>query len=172
MVRAFVGIGSNINPQQNVRAALQRLAQRTHVVAISMVYRTAALGRPEQAPYYNCVAQLETSAPPLAVKQEILRPIEAHLGRTRFADKYAPRTIDLDLIVYGDRTVEADGIRIPDPEIMERPFLAIPLFELAPNLVLAGVNRPIAEIAAALQARGMTPLPEYAQLLKRDLERL
>lgn len=168
MARAFIGIGSNIEPDHNVRAALQRLAAQTRIAAISMVYLTPALGRPEQPPYYNCVAEIETGAPPRELKRALLLPIEDGLGRRRSADKFAPRTIDLDLIVYGDMVMDADGIRLPDPEILERPFLAVPLFELAPHLVLPGSRRPIAEVAASLSPHGMPSLPEFTRLLRQE----
>lgn len=169
MVRAFVAIGSNIDPAGNVRAALRSLARQTQLVGISTVYRTAPLDRPEQPPYYNCVAEIETTLPPLEVKRSLLRPIEDALGRRRSADKYASRTIDLDLIVYGSVNMEVGGLKLPDPEIRERPFLAIPLFELAPELVLAGHQRRIAEIASALGRNGMEPLTQYTRLLKEEL---
>lgn len=171
MARAFIGIGSNIEPAENVRAAIRSLAQKTHLVGISMVYCTDALDRPEQPPYYNCVVEIETEAPPAEVKHGILRTIENNLGRKRTEDKYAPRTIDLDLIVYGDLTIDAEGIKLPDPEILERPFLAIPLFELAPDMVLAGYGLRIGEIAAKLPLDGMKPLKDYVKLLREEMSR-
>src|SRR5512143_1899534 len=125
MVRAFVGIGSNIDPAQNVRAALRCLARQTRLVAISTVYLTEPLGRPEQAPYYNCVAEIATDVPPTELKYGMLRGIEDALGRRRTQDKYAPRTIDLDLLAYGDLVLDTEGMRLPDPDILQRPFLAI-----------------------------------------------
>jgi 2-amino-4-hydroxy-6-hydroxymethyldihydropteridine diphosphokinase len=171
MARAFIGIGSNIDPAENVHAAIRSLAQKTHLVGISMVYCTDALDRPEQPPYYNCVVEIETEAPPAEVKHGILRTIENNLGRKRTEDKYAPRTIDLDLIVYGDLTIDAEGIKLPDPEILERPFLAIPLFELAPDMVLAGYGLRIGEIAAKLPQDGMKPLKDYVKLLRKEMSR-
>jgi len=171
MARAFIGIGSNIDPAENVQAAIRSLAQKTHLVGISMVYCTDALDRPEQPPYYNCVVEIETEAPPAEVKHGILRTIENNLGRKRTEDKYAPRTIDLDLIVYGDLTMDAEGIKLPDPEILERPFLAIPLFELAPDMVLAGYGLSIGEIAAKLPQDGMKPLKDYVKLLREEMSR-
>lgn len=170
-MRAFIGIGSNIDPAENVQAAIRSLAQKTHLVGISMVYCTDALDRPEQPPYYNCVVEIETEAPPTEVKHGILRTIENNLGRKRTEDKYAPRTIDLDLIVYGDLTIDAEGIKLPDPEILERPFLAIPLFELAPDMVLAGYGLRIGEIAAKLPLDGMKPLKDYVKLLREEMSR-
>ena len=178
MTRAFIAIGSNIDPAANVRLAIQSLAQQTDLIGVSTVYRTDALDRPdapeprEQPPYYNCVVEIETGVPPLDLKQGLLRPIEDSLGRIRGDDKFAPRTIDLDLIVYGDMVVDDGGVTLPDPEIAERPFLAIPLFELAPGLVLAGSNRPIADIVLGMAQGGMQPLQEYTQRLREELEQV
>jgi 2-amino-4-hydroxy-6-hydroxymethyldihydropteridine diphosphokinase len=172
MARAFIGIGSNIEPERNVRAAVRSLAQQARVVGISTVYCTAALDRPEQPHYFNCVVEIETEAPPAEVKHGILRPIENGLGRKRSGDKHAPRTIDLDLILYGDLAMDAEDIRLPDPEILERPFLAIPLFELAPDLVLAGYDLPIGEIAARLPQDGMRALEDYTRLLREEAGRV
>ncbi|MEO8331873.1 MAG: 2-amino-4-hydroxy-6-hydroxymethyldihydropteridine diphosphokinase [Gallionella sp.] len=168
MPRAYIAIGSNIDPAENVRAAIRCLARQTRITGISMVYCTGAIGRPEQPHYYNCVVEIETDVPPAELKYTILRRIENDLGRKRTEDKYAPRTIDLDLIVYGDLTLDAQDIELPDPEILERPFLAIPLFELAPDLVLPGYNRRIREIAAKLPQDEMEPLQDYAGLLRED----
>jgi 2-amino-4-hydroxy-6-hydroxymethyldihydropteridine diphosphokinase len=169
MARAFVSVGSNIDAAAHVRRAIEMLAQKTRVAAISMVYLTDALGRPEQDPYYNCVVEIDTDVPPRVVKRSLLRPIEDQLGRERTEDKYAPRTIDLDLIAYGDAVLEADGIRLPDPDILERPFLAVPLCELAPGWVLPGSRRTIDEIAARLPLTGMRPLARYTAELRDSL---
>lgn len=169
MARAFIGIGSNIEPAANLRSAIRSLARRTRLVSISMVYLTEALDRPEQSPYYNCVVAIETAASPAEMKYGILRQIEIQLGRQRSPDKYAPRTIDLDLIVYGDLALDAAGLKLPDPDILERPFLAIPLFELAPDLVLAGYGLSVCEIAARLPKDGMKPLQEYTRRLQEEM---
>src|SRR3989338_5824091 len=172
MARALIGIGSNIEPEKNVMAAIRCLAQQTRVTGISMVYSTGALGHPEHPHYFNCVVEIETEAPPAEVKHGLLRPIENSLGRKRSEGKFAPRTIDLDLILYGNLAMDAEDIRLPDPEILERPFLAIPLFELAPDLVLAGYNLPIGKIAARLPQHGMRPLEDYTRLLREEANRM
>jgi len=169
VARAFVSVGSNIKPAQNVRQAILRLALQTRIVAVSTVYCTGAVGRPEQPPYYNCVAEIETEAPPLVLKQQVLRRIEADLGRERGDDKYAPRTIDLDLVVYDDLVIETDDLTLPDPQIVRRPFLAIPLCELAPGLTLPGLNRSMEEVAAALPRNSMKPLENYTLHLRREI---
>lgn len=169
MVRAFVSVGSNIDPARNVRAALGLLSARVRLSALSTVYLTAALGRPEQDPYYNCVVAIETDLAPHTLKHGVLRPIEDALGRRRTADKFAPRAIDLDLIAYGDLVLDEDGMRLPDPEILERPFLAVPLCELAPGWKVAGRNRAIEAVAAALGSAGMRALPDYTRRLRQEL---
>lgn len=166
MVHAFIGIGSNIEPEWNVRAAVRCLAQQARVTGISTVYRTAALGRPGQPHYFNCVAGIETGIHPGEVKHDLLRPIESSLARRRSEDKYAPRTIDLDLILYGDLVMDEEGITLPDPEILERPFLALPLCELAPGLALPGCGLRIDSVAAGLAHDGMEPLEDYTRLLR------
>jgi len=169
MARAFIGIGSNVEPAKNVIVAIRNLAQQIRVTGISTVYCTDALDHPDQPQYFNCVVEIETEVPPAQVKHGILRPIENKLGRERSDDKYAPRTIDLDLILYGDLAIDEEDIKLPDPDILERSFLAIPLFELAPDLVLAGYNLRIGEIAARFQQEGMRPLRDYTRLLRRKM---
>jgi len=169
MPRAFIAIGSNIEPEQKVRRALRLLARQVRVTAVSTVYRTAALGRPEQPAFFNCVVAVETERPPHELKRAVLREIERQLGRIRSDDKYAPRTIDLDLIVYDDVVQTDDDLALPDPEIERRPFLAIPLRELAPDLTLPGSGRRIGDIAAALVDQPMERLNEYTELLRREI---
>ncbi len=172
MARAFVAVGSNIEPEKNVRAAILRLAGQARVIGISTVYRTGALGRPEQPCYFNCVVELETDMSPEQIRREILRPVESSLGRVRTWDKYAARTIDLDLIMYDDMVLETADMQLPDPDILVRPFLAIPLCELAPGLVLPGSNLHLNEIAAALSRDGMTPVEGYAVRLRNEVRRV
>jgi len=170
VARAFIGIGSNINPEQNVRRALRLLAKRVRVTGVSTVYRTAALGRPGDPSFYNCVVEVETQIPPEDLKRKVLRRIEAELGRSRTDDKYAPRTIDLDVLLYNDVVMNQGGLVLPDPEIAKRPFLAIPLHELRPALTLPDTGGRVADIAAAFAGHDMQPLPQYTALLRRDIE--
>jgi 2-amino-4-hydroxy-6-hydroxymethyldihydropteridine diphosphokinase len=167
MTRAFIAVGSNIRPAENVRAALGRLAKTVRLVAVSTVYETPAEGRPEQPPYYNCVVAVETDVPPETLKRAILRRIESDLGRQRAADRYAARPIDLDLILYGDLAVETEDLTLPDPLILTRPYLAAGLREVAPGLVLPKWERPVEELSAT--GPGMKPLEEYTERLRRDL---
>ena len=101
----FRSVGSNIAPAENIREALRRLAQRTRLVFISTFYREPAIGRPAEPDFYNGVVSIDTDLPPAILKWQVLRPIETALGRQRGADKYASRTIDFDLLLYGDTTL-------------------------------------------------------------------
>lgn len=169
MARAFVSVGSNIDPADNVKKAVRLLGAQTRILATSTVYLTEPLGRSGQPPYYNCVLEIETGTPPLDLKLTVLRRIEDSLGRMRGPDKSAPRTIDLDLILYDEITVAEEELTIPDPDILQRPFLAIALYELAPDLVLPGSATPIADITAAMLRKTMNPLESYTDLLRGEI---
>ena len=168
MPRVFIAIGSNIEPAENVRKAIPLLAREARIVAVSTFYRTKPLDRPGQPDFYNGVVEIETDTPPLELKQDVLRRIEQELWRTWDADKRSARTIDLDIVVYGDLVLAEGNVRIPDPEIAVRPFLAIPLAELAPGMLLPDTGRGVAEIAAAFAHHGMEPLHEFTKTLRKE----
>ncbi len=168
MTDVFISVGSNIYPEENVRRALF-LSRRIRLVALSTFYATAPVGRPDQPPFYNGVVRGRTDLPPDVLKFHVLRDIEARLGRKRGADKYAPRPIDLDVLLYGDRVEESEELVLPDPQIAERPFLALPLYELAPDLVLPGSGRSLREIALTFLPHAMQPLPDYTELLRKEV---
>lgn len=167
MARAFVGIGSNVEPAENVEKAIRLLSTAVEVRGISTVYLTEAVGRPGQPPYYNCVAEIETDVMPVELKQQVLRRIEKELGRVRSNDRYAARTIDLDLVLYDQLVMAAEDLTLPDPNIVRRPFLAIPLHELAPDLQLPGSDLRMSDIAAALPQDAMKPLQDYTERLRK-----
>jgi len=148
-VVAYVAIGSNIEAEKHIPAALELLREEATVLSVSRMYQSAAVGRPEQADYRNGVVAIETSLIPLLFRDQVLRPIEASLGRIRSGDAYAARTIDLDLIVYGDHVFEKDGLHLPATDIRERTFVAVPLLELAPDLVLPDDGTRLADCDVA-----------------------
>ena len=168
MTRAFVGVGSNIEPAENVRKALDLLAEEMPVVGVSTVYETEAESQPEQPRYYNCIIEVETGATPAGLKQK-LREIEESLGRIRTADKYAPRTIDLDLLVYEELSVMTAELTLADLNIVERAYLAAGLAELAPDLALPGMGTILSELAERLPKRGMRALNEYTAALRKEV---
>jgi 2-amino-4-hydroxy-6-hydroxymethyldihydropteridine diphosphokinase len=129
MSSVFVSVGSNIEPKRNIVAALCDLVSRGKVVATSTFYRTAPVGPSGQPQYVNGVWWLETQLTPTQIKVGLLRPIEHRLGRIRVSDKFAPRTIDLDMILYDDLSVAEEGLILPHPDIV-RPFVYWPVLEL------------------------------------------
>lgn len=169
MAQAFLSVGSNMDPADNVRRAIELLCRHVRVTGISTVYLTSAEGRPEQPFYYNCVVEVETQTPPVELKYTVLRRIEESLGRKRTEDKFAARTIDLDLILYDDLIMKNGDLTLPDPQIQRRAFLALPLQELSPGLRLPGSGLPIAEIAASLPQIAMKPLKDYTEILRKEL---
>ena len=167
MSRAFIAFGSNIDAERNVERAVRLLAARSKLQALSTFYRTAPIGGANGAAFVNGMAEIVTDLPPMELKQRVLRTIERELGRVRVADKNAARTIDLDLVSYDDVVVASPELALPDPEIAERPFLAAPLFELAPDLRLAGSGVPVRELAARLGRSGLEALPALTAELRR-----
>lgn len=170
MTIVFVGVGSNIDPEASIPAAQRRLASRVRVTGVSTFYRTEPVGAPGTPPFVNGVWRIETGLGPRELKGEVLRPIEAALGRRRTADRYAPRTIDLDVLVHGDEVLDGEGLRVPDPDVRTRPFVAFPLWELAPDLVLPDDGRALADVVSGLSREGMVALGDLTRLLRAEVE--
>ena len=166
MPNVFISLGSNIDPEVNVRRAVGGLVRAIQVRGISTVYRTTPIGRPDQPAFYNAVVLADTHIPARQLKFDVLRRIEDSLGRIRTSDKYSPRTIDLDIILYDDQVIREEGLIIPDPDIYTRPFLAAGVFELAPELILPDTSQPVRDVANRLPTAGMQPLPAYTESLR------
>jgi 2-amino-4-hydroxy-6-hydroxymethyldihydropteridine diphosphokinase len=162
----FVGVGSNIKPERHILAALKLLQERVAVTATSTFYRTRAVRGSNQPDFYNGVWRIATSLQPETLKFDVLRTIEAELGRARTDDTHADRPIDLDLVIYEQRCNHSTDLVLPDPDIRRRAFLALPLFELAPALTLPDTGESIADIAAGMNTSAMHPLPEFTASLK------
>lgn len=135
-MRAFVGLGSNLGEREAmIRLALDDLARLpgTKLIRASSLYDTEPVGDVEQPNFLNAVAQLDTE---LTARQLLwnLQLIEKRLGRTR-TRRYGPRTIDLDLLLFGNLIVEEPDLQVPHPELTRRSFVLVPLVELDPLLV-------------------------------------
>lgn len=167
MERAYVGVGSNIEPEKNILSAL-RLLVPEGLTRVSTVYRTEPVGAPGQPYFYNCVAEVLTARPPEEFKFSVLRRIEESLGRRRNGDRYSPRQIDLDLAAYGSLELDSEGLILPDPDVYKRAFIAIPLSELAPRLILPGTRR-IEDIAASFSRSGMEEMAAYTGRIRKEL---
>lgn len=132
---AYIGLGSNLGDRLgNLQAALKALSARgLEPAARSSVYESDALG-PPQPDYLNAVVSVPTSLTPRELLEALLA-VEAELGRHR-GQRWGPREIDLDLLLYGDEMVEEDGLTVPHPEMTKRSFVLLPLLEIAPDLDL------------------------------------
>jgi len=141
-VPAYVGVGSNLgDPAARVRAAFEALAgiPDTQLVATSRLYRTAPFGPVAQGDFINAVAGLLTRLDAAALLAQ-LRGIETAAGRVR-EQRWGPRTLDLDLLVFGDARIDSPELTVPHPGIAERAFVLEPLHDLAPTLDIPGVGR-------------------------------
>jgi 2-amino-4-hydroxy-6-hydroxymethyldihydropteridine diphosphokinase len=150
----LVTLGSNIEPEANLPAAVRLLARRCALRGVSRVYESVPVGpggeRLDQPAFLNAAVWIATDLSPSVLKHRVLRPIERRLCRIRYADRYAPRTIDLDLVVFGDLVLPGDGADpvLPDPEITMWPHVALPLADLAPGYVHPVDGRSLRAIAA------------------------
>jgi 2-amino-4-hydroxy-6-hydroxymethyldihydropteridine diphosphokinase len=150
---AYVGLGSNLSgPEGQIRAALDALGRLPHtsVTACSSLYRTAPVGRVDQPDFVNAVARVETG---LSAREllEGLQAIEARQGRVRSTPN-APRTLDLDLLLWGEAVVSEPGLEVPHPRMHERAFVLQPLAEIAPMARVPG-HGSVAELLARVAAQ-------------------
>ena len=169
MVEVYISLGSNINPEKNILKAIGLLSDYVKILDTSTVYRTEPIGTLSQHDFYNCVLRVETDAEPQRLKVNILQSIENKMGR-RGRHKYASRTIDLDILLYGKQNISTKDMTIPDPDIMTRPFLALALNELDPTLILPHTKQSIKEVASQFKNYRKNPMKEYTNAV-RDLIR-
>ena len=157
-MRAYVGLGSNLGDRAAYLllglSALSRLP-KTHLLRLSPVYETDPVG-PPQPPYLNMVAELETELSPTGLLAEMLR-VEKALGRER-RERWGPRTLDLDLLLYGDLVLEEEGLSVPHPRLHERAFVLVPLLDLLPEGRHPLLGQSFAELLASLDASSVRPL--------------
>jgi 2-amino-4-hydroxy-6-hydroxymethyldihydropteridine diphosphokinase len=142
VVRAAIALGSNLqDPEAQVRRAFDEIAElpETELVARSSLYRTAPVGYADQPTFVNACALVETSLAPRELLDGLLE-IEQRHGRVREI-RNGPRTLDLDIVVYGDRQVNEPDLTIPHPRAHERAFVLQPLVEVWPEAVIAGKGR-------------------------------
>jgi len=139
MTAAYVGMGANLgDPRAQLLAAWDALGRipDTKVIARSSLYRSAPIGYADQPAFLNCVARLETALPAQSLLAQ-LQQIERGLGRVRSFPN-APRTIDLDLLLYGTGSLDAPNLTLPHPRMHERAFVLVPLLELEPGATIPG----------------------------------
>jgi 2-amino-4-hydroxy-6-hydroxymethyldihydropteridine diphosphokinase len=169
MVIAYIAVGANIEPHRNIVEALSLLSKRIPVVGVSTFYRSAPLDRPSQADYLNGVVAAKTDMGAMRLKRRVLQLVESKLGRVRTADRFAARSIDLDLILYGGDVVSSETLILPDPDIRQRAFVALPLSEVAPGLRLPDTGEALAELTVLNERDGLTPDVELTRRVKERL---
>lgn len=161
MERVYIGLGSNLaTPHAQLRSALAALAAlpQTHLAAQSSLYASDPLGPADQPRYVNAVAALDTDLSPLALL-DALQTIELEQGRTRKAERWGPRTLDLDILLFGESQLDEPRLTVPHYHMHARAFVLYPLAEIAPALRLPD-GRALSELLSACPFVGLERLDE------------
>jgi 2-amino-4-hydroxy-6-hydroxymethyldihydropteridine diphosphokinase len=157
----LLSLGSNIEPDHHLFEATRLLARQVRIVTASRVYETLPVGESGGPSFLNAALEIRCDLEPETLKYQVLRPLEEKLGRVRSNDRNAPRTLDMDISLYGQRVVHraASGLEIPDPEILRRAHVAIPLADVAPEARHPVVGLSLEEIARRLDGSGVRLYP-------------
>ena len=150
MARVFIGLGSNQGDRpEHLSRALQALSAEpgVRVVQMATIIETAPVGGPPQGPYLNTAAELDTTLEP-SVLLSLLKRIERQQGRQPQAERWSPRPIDLDLLLYDDRILQDAALTIPHPRMHQRRFVLEPLAQLAPDVMHPLAQKTIRQLFA------------------------
>ncbi len=161
-MRAYVGVGSNLGDRwANLALAARELRQEPRVALLraSRVWDAAPLG-PPQPRYLNAALELEADVPPLALLATLQR-IERSAGRVRSGVRWSARTLDLDVLLYGDEVIRRPALVVPHPGLVVRRFALAPLAELCPERVVPGTGRTVAQLLALVPREDLTPAGLY-----------
>jgi len=139
----YLGLGSNIDPEENIRLGLRELRRRFGELGISDIYQSAALGF-EGADFLNLAVGLESNATPGNIHEQI-EAIHRVAGRQRDEARYLSRALDIDLLLYGDLVVAGPPLQLPRPDVLEYSFVLKPLSEIAPDLVHPETGKTLSE---------------------------
>ena len=150
MARVFLGLGSNLGDRnENLREAVQMMSTFTEIVMVSSTYETEPVGNEEQPDFLNCALEIKTALPPGKLLAE-LKTVEDKLGRVR-REKWGARTIDIDIIFYGNLVIDSDELKIPHPGSHLRRFVLEPLCEIDPDVIHPEFGVPISVLLDKLQ---------------------
>ena len=169
IMEAYISVGSNINPEKNIAKALDYLKEHAKITAISTFYQTRAIDRPKQPDFVNGIFKIQTDMPARELKFDVLRKIESGLGRIHSDDKYIDRTIDLDIVIYGDMVIDEFDLKIPDRDIRRRPFIAIPLLEIEPSLILPDTGEKLSSLGIIEAKSDMKPVFNFSEMLREGI---
>ena len=167
-VTAYIGLGSNLeNPAAQIARAIDALETLPHTQfrAVSNFYRNPPMGPQDQPDFVNAVLAIETGLSPRALLNAMQTIEQAH-GRARSVQRWGPRTIDLDLLVYGDELLSEDQLEVPHPGIAERAFVLVPLAEIAPQLAIPALA-PLSTLLAAVDCTSVLPMPAPIRSMPR-----
>ena len=162
-VLAYVGLGANLgDPRLQLQEALARLAdsEEIEVVKVSSFYLNPPLGPPDQSWYVNAVAQIRTRLTPEELLR-VLHRVELEMGRFR-QERWGPRLIDLDLLLYGGEILSGPDLKVPHPEMQHRSFVLVPLAEIAPQAWHPALRKTVAELLAELDPQDREALQKLA----------
>ena len=143
----LLALGSNIDPERHMVAALDALDELLGIEGASPIYEATPVGSPGMPRFLNAAVRVTTVLSPEDLKFEVIRPLERRLGRVRTADPNAPRTIDVDIAAVQGLVVDREDLRLPDPEILTRAHLALPLADVAPGFRHPALGITLGEIA-------------------------
>lgn len=166
-VCAAIALGGNLGDSQRILSeaiAVLNQAQDIEVIARSHRYRTAPIG-PPQPDYINACILVNTTLSPMALLRSLLS-VENQFGRVR-QERWGARSLDLDLLLYGDRTLDIPGLTIPHPRLHERPFVLVPLVDIAANWFHPVLNKTIEQLLAQLSVTGVERLPAFVRTSHR-----
>jgi 2-amino-4-hydroxy-6-hydroxymethyldihydropteridine diphosphokinase len=158
MNRFYISVASNIEPEINIQAAVSRLREFARIISVSRCFVNDAIPSPDDEPgtcypyYVNCVVLLESTYDAKNFKHSVLQHLETALGRVRTKNKFASRTIDLDILLYNDEVVSEEGIEVPDPDILDRWFLLLGILDIDPKATLPTTSKPLSEYLDCLDA--------------------
>jgi 2-amino-4-hydroxy-6-hydroxymethyldihydropteridine diphosphokinase len=163
VVEVIVALGSNLGDRlDNLRRAIEAIARETKLTDYSSVYETEPMYQEDQGPFLNCVIALETNMSPRTL-MGLLKAVEEEIGRERTGPRYGPRTIDLDILFFGDEVISEPFLEIPHPRIAERAFVLVPLKEIRPTLVDPASKATVTEMLDLLTTdKGVVKKPELS----------
>jgi len=151
----YLGLGANVgNRLANLRVALARMRTFVRVEAVSRLYETAPMGLEEQPSFLNAACRVVTGLEPAALLR-FLKNLETEIGRRPGGPPGGPRPIDLDSLLYGERVVETDGLRIPHPRLAERAFVLAPLCDMVPEMRHPSLGKTMRELLSAADEAGV-----------------